>query len=974
MKKRDFLIDGKTKTAEAIGVDLAGLVKGDVHVDIYNRAAFSTDASIYRIVPQCVAAPKDTADIVAVVKYAADNQIPIAPRGAGSGLAGESLTSGIVLDLRRFMDSIIETADDGSWVRVQPGVVLDTLNQHLSKWSRKIGPDPSSGNRAVMGGVVANNATGAHSLQYGYISGHIQSVRAVLADGACVELTETVAAGPQSREGQLAEACLELLGDKQELIEKAQPATKRNRCGYSIQQIVSDSHLNLAKLMAGSEGTLAVFSEMTLRTVPVPKAKGLVQFEFSDFQTMARAVPLIVERGASACELMDHTLIMIARNAFPKYRSVLPAQCAATLLVEQTGDDSQKVQAKIDHTIKTVGSLATGHLEVLDENEQAFLWKARKDAVPLLNREKGPSHPIAFIEDISVDNSQLDKYVVGLESIAKKYDIPTAFYGHAGDGELHVRPYLDLSRPDQIQQMQQIAEEVFLLAWSLGGTISGEHGDGLLRSAFIKRQYGSQYYQLLRGIKRIFDPAGIFNPGKIINDDPDAMVQNLRAVQLKAAEDFQTKLCFQPNEFQYEAEQCNGCGVCLARTDGSRMCPIFRGLNEELDSSRAKANLLSAWMAGEFKELSRDDAKELKNILGLCVNCKMCSIECPAGVDISKIIIEGRAQLSRQTGFTAAELALSHNRWLSVFASTFAPLSNAVMALSITRWALEKTIGLDRTRRFPHFDHGSFIKKARRFLKQQTKLDNPADRVVYFVDSYGNYNDHELGFAVLDVLRELNIEVIVPNQRPVPLPAYVYGNLKTARQDIEYNLRELMPFVRKGYKVVCSEPSAALCLKDEMRMLVDTDDAQQVSEHTFELMDYLKTQLEYSSKTPGSNNPFLQKYADQTLAYHAPCHLKAMRLSGISIELLEKCGMVISDIQGGCCGLAGTAGMQKKHHDMSDAIGSLLHSKIDALAPDIILTECAACKMQIEHLTGKLVLHPIKLLAEAVKEKACDFD
>ncbi|MHC5142120.1 MAG: anaerobic glycerol-3-phosphate dehydrogenase subunit C [Planctomycetota bacterium] len=559
-------------------------------------------------------------------------------------------------------------------------------------------------------------------------------------------------------------------------------------------------------------------------------------------------------------------------------------------------------------------------------------------------------------------------------SIAKKYDIPTAFYGHAGDGELHVRPYLDLSRPDQIQQMQQIAEEVFLLAWSLGGTISGEHGDGLLRSAFIKRQYGSQYYQLLRGIKRIFDPAGIFNPGKIINDDPDAMVQNLRAVQLKAAEDFQTKLCFQPNEFQYEAEQCNGCGVCLARTDGSRMCPIFRGLNEELDSSRAKANLLSAWMAGEFKELSRDDAKELKNILGLCVNCKMCSIECPAGVDISKIIIEGRAQLSRQTGFTAAELALSHNRWLSVFASTFAPLSNAVMALSITRWALEKTIGLDRTRRFPHFDHGSFIKKARRFLKQQPKLDNPADRVVYFVDSYANYNDHELGFAVLDFLRELNIEVIVPNQRPVPLPAYVYGNLKTARQDIEYNLRQLMPFVRKGYKVVCSEPSAALCLKDEMRMLVDTDDAQQVSEHTFELMDYLKTQLEYSSKTPGSNNPFLQKYADQTLAYHAPCHLKAMRLSGISIELLEKCGMVISDIQGGCCGLAGTAGMQKKHHDMSDAIGSLLQSKIDALAPDIILTECAACKMQIEHLTGKLVLHPIKLLAEAVKEKACDFD
>ena len=407
----------KTNTAEAIGADLAGLVRGDVHVDIYSRAAFSTDASIYRILPQCVVAPKDAADIVAVVKYAADNQIAIAPRGAGSGLAGESLTSGIVLDVRRYMDSILETADDGSWVRVQPGVVLDALNLHLSKWGRKIGPDPSSGNRAVMGGVVANNATGAHSLQYGYISEHIQSIRAVLADGTCAELTETVAAGTEGREGQLAQACLELLGNQQELIEKAQPATKRNRCGYSIQQIVSDGHLNLAKLMASSEGTLAVFSEITLRTVPLPKAKGLVQFEFADFETMAKAVPVIVDSGASACELMDHTLIMIARSAYPKYESVLPAECAATLLVEHVADDSQNVQSKIDNTIKTVGDLATGHMKVLDVGEQAFLWKARKDAVPLLNREKGSSHPVAFIEDISVDNSKLDKYVVGLESI-----------------------------------------------------------------------------------------------------------------------------------------------------------------------------------------------------------------------------------------------------------------------------------------------------------------------------------------------------------------------------------------------------------------------------------------------------------------------------------------------------------------------------------------------------------------------------
>ena len=948
------------KTAETIGADLASLVKGDVSVDIYTRTVFSTDASIYRIVPQCVVAPKDESDVMAVIRYAVENGISLAPRGAGSGLAGESLVEGIVLDVRRYMNAVLETARDGSWVRVQPGVVLDALNRHLSKWGRKIGPDPSSGNRAVIGGMVANNATGAHSLQYGYIADYVRSIRAVLPDGTCVELTESMDVDSQGREGKLVGACLALLADKQELIDRVQPATRRNRCGYTIQGIVHDSRVNMAKLMAGSEGTLGVFTEVTLRTVPVPRAKGVVQFEFADFQTMARAVPVIVDGGAAACELMDQALIEMARKTFPRYKDVLPAECATTLLVEHVGDDAQQVRRQIEKTVESVGSLSTKHQVVLNENQQAFLWKSRKDAVPLLNREKGPAHPIAVIEDVSVQNSQLDKYIVGLKRIGKKYKIPMTFYGHAGDGELHVRPYLDLSRSEDVDRMRQIAQETFSLAWSLGGTISGEHADGLLRAAFIKAQYGPEYYQILKGVKRIFDPAGILNPGKIINEDPDVMVKRLRAVALKAAEDFQTELYFKPDEFRYEAEQCNGCGVCLAETAGSRMCPVFRGLNEEVASSRAKANLLSAWMAGKFgHEMS--DAKKLKDILGLCVNCKMCSIECPAGVDISKIIIEGRSQLAKQTGFTSAELALSHNRWLSVLASTFSPISNWVMSLSVTRWMIEKIIGLDPTRRFPHFERGSFIRKAQRYLKQHPLSAEPADRVVYFVDSYANWNDHALGFAVLEVLQKLDIEVVVPNQRPVPLPAYVYGNLKTARQDIQYNISRLMPYVQQGYKVVCSEPSAALCLKDEMRLLVDTDEAKQITENTYELMDYLRPLMETKSLSLGG------QYAKERIGYHAPCHLKAMHLSGISVGLLEKCGVNISDINGGCCGLAGTAGMQKKHHDLSDAMGALLADKIAELDPDLILTECAACKMQIEHLTGRPVLHPVKLLAEALK-------
>ncbi|MHC4553393.1 MAG: anaerobic glycerol-3-phosphate dehydrogenase subunit C, partial [Planctomycetota bacterium] len=824
------------------------------------------------------------------------------------------------------------------------------------------GPDPSSGNRAVLGGVVANNATGAHSLQYGYIADYVESIRAVMADGTAVTLTSEMLADDPAA-GQWIKACMDLLSGQKDLIEKAQPSTERNRSGYLIRNVISKNQtVDMARLMVGSEGTLAVFTEITLKTVPLPKVKGLVQFEFDTFKQMAIAVPIIAGTGARTCELMDRTLMDMARDSFLKYHDVIPADCAATLLVEHTGESLSVVEEKIQQTEKAVGTLSSNSIRVLEADKQALLWKSRKDAVPLLNRQKGFAHPIAFIEDVSVDNSKLDEYIAGLQKIGQTYNIPLAFYGHAGDGELHIRPYMDLRKKEEIQRMRQIADEVFALAWFLGGSISGEHGDGLVRAAFIRGQYGDEYYGLLCQIKQIFDPKGILNPGKIINDDPDIMEKNLRPATLSAADDFQTELCFEPNEFCFEVEQCNGCGVCLSNTPTSRMCPIFRGLNEEIGSSRAKANLLSAWMAGDKSGVDYDDRK-LKQALSLCVNCKMCSIECPAGVDISKLIIEARTKLAHSTGFTMAELALSHNRWLSVLASSFAPLSNWIMGLPITRWFLQKLIGLDKTRRFPVFQRGSFIKKAQKQLLDAEPIADPKDRLVYFVDSYANWNDHDLGFATLDVLRKLGIEVVVPKQRPAPLPAYVYGNIKTAIADMQYNLDQIEPYVRKGYKVICSEPSAALCLTDEMRLLIDSDQARIVADNTYELIEYLNTSLSQNEAIRSKST----SYKGQTLTYHAPCHLKALRAAGISMDLLKKwANLEVTDINGGCCGLAGTAGMQKKHHDLSGAIGKQLAGAIETLNPDIIVTECAACKMQIEHLTGQTVIHPIKILRDAI--------
>jgi FAD/FMN-containing dehydrogenase/Fe-S oxidoreductase len=943
-----------TKTTEQLGSELACLVKGDVLIDIYNRVAFSSDASIYSIRPECVIAPKDEGDVIAVVQYAHRNHIPIAPRGAGSGLAGESLCTGIVLDFRRYMNHIVSIDHNGSTAICQPGVVLDKLNEALAKYKKKIGPDPSSANRAVIGGVVANNATGAHFLQYGYIANYVRKVRAVLYDGSIAELYNDMS--PDEIQNptlqNIARQCVALLADKQDLIAASQPKTRRNRCGYTIQNICRDGRIDLARLMTSSEGTLAVFTEIELASVDVPAVAGLLQLEFASFEAMAKAVPVIVSTGASACELMDQRLMTMARKAFVQYRDVLPENCVATLLVEQVGSTLKQVQEKLARTIDAAGHFSCGRMEVLDAPRQAKLWKSRKDAVPLLNRDKGEKHPVSFIEDAAVEPSLLDKYIAGMENICKKYDISMAFFGHAGDGELHIRPYLDLNNPDDIKRLRNIAEETFELAWSLGGTISGEHADGLVRSPFIERQYGKEYYRLLCKIKNIFDPDGILNPGKIINSDLDVMLKNFRGIKLAAGENFQTELQFADQHYRYEIEQCNGCGACLAVGAG-RMCPVFRAMDQEVSSPRGKANLLRNWLGGNLNKFDGYDIESFRKILSLCVNCKMCSIECPAGVDTSKLIIEARAKLAKYSGFSVTEFALSNNRWMSIFASTFAPLSNWIMQLGLTRRLLEKTMGFDRGRIFPAFERGSFIKKANRYLRMAGPVTNPIDKAVYFADSYARYNDHSLGMTTIKVLRQVGIEVVVPEQRPAPMPAYVYGNLAQVRKDMEYNLRMLLPYVQQGYKIICSEPSAAMFLKDELPLLINSDSARAVSAATLELMEYLN---QFEIINLKSHIPAGRYF------YHAPCHMKSFHGAKFTPDLFAKLDVQVQDLNGGCCGLAGTTGMQKKNRDLCDAIGQPLKEIVEKATPDYILTECAACKMQIEHLTGKSVIHPVMLL------------
>ena len=947
---------------EKITADLAKIVRGDVFADILHRAAFSRDSSIYQIIPLCVVAPRDIADVAAVVKYASANNVPVVARGAGSGLAGESLCSGIVFDMSRYMNRIIGVGDDGGTVVCEPGVVLDDLNNCLAGYNRKIGPDPSSSNRATIGGIVANNSTGAHSLQYGYIADYVESIEAVLVDGSIVEFKNDLDPAEIKNEkvALIAKQCLSVLSGKEAVIAKALPKTKRNRCGYNIARICRNGKIDLAKLMAGSEGTLAVFTKITLKTVPVPPVKALLQLEFDSLDKMAKAVPIIVDSGVVTCDVMDKNVINLAIESLPEYKDILPSGAEVVLLIEHIGSNQEQVQEKIDKTDSAVGTLASGRSVFFEPKQQKRVWKSRRDAVPLLYRVKSKKHPVEFIEDISVDNTKLAEYVAGLEKIRKRYNVSFSCYGHAGDGELHIRPNLDLSDPADLGKMRSIANEVFELAWSLGGSISGEHADGLLRAAFIRRQYGDEVYEMLCKIKSIFDPKGLMNPGKIINADPDIMTKNLRAEHKPLPERLKTDLLFEKDELELELEQCSGCGVCLSKEPDLRLCPVYRALGEELGSSRAKANILHFWASGQLDDGDFESA-EFRKFLDLCVNCKACSLQCPSGVDVSKLMATARAEYARRMGLRRAELALSHNRYLSMLGGIFAPVSNFVMKLPVLKWFLEKAAGLDKRRAMPGFEHTSFLKSGRAYLKACPKIEKPIDKVAYFVDTYANYNDHELGFAVLEVLRANGIEVILPEQRPAPLPAIVYGDVETARRDLSYSVKHLAAAVRDGYKIVCSEPSAALCLKQELRLFVGGEDAKLVSENTYELMNYLLDLFK-----EGRLKPIVNPVAGE-FVYHLPCHLLALG-GGASVKLLKGlCKMNVAELQAGCCGLAGTFGMQKKNYDLSMAISKGLREALHKSFAKNVLTECAACKMQIEFISDCTVRHPIKVLAECYR-------
>jgi len=792
----------------------------------------------------------------------------------------------VVLDLSRHLDAILEIDAEARIVRAQPGVVLDRLNAALRPHGLMVGPDPASGNRAVLGGVVGNNATGSHSILYGHIADHIESLRAVLADGSLVTfrpLDEAAVrrhARRDTLEGAIYRRVPRIVAENRDEIAARFPRHWRRSSGYNLDRLAVEGPLNLAALLAGSEGTLATITEVTLRLVPRPPLKGLAIVHFDDLIAAMEATPLILECEPSAVELMDRMLLDFTRSVpeFARRLTFVHGEPEALLAVEFYGASEAELVARLDRLEAhlTRHRLGRDVIRAVTPAAQADFWGVRKAGLGLLMSRKGDWKPIPFIEDCSVPVDDLAAYVAAIRQAIADQGTEAAFYAHASAGCLHVRPLINLKQAEGAAQMAAISAAAAALVLRFGGAMSGEHGDGLARSQWNEKLFGTRLYQAFRQIKAAFDPQGVMNPGKIVDAPP--LTENLRYAAPYAPREFATRMDFSADGgYAGAVELCNGCGTCLKQDNGT-MCPSFVALREEGHSTRGRANLLRAAIGGLLPPDALD-GPDLYSALELCLACKACRAECPSQVDMAALKAEFLARHHDVHGLPLRARLIGNIALLNRLGCATAPLSNWVAQLPISRRLLEIVVGFDRRRPLPPFARTTFTDW---FRRRPARADAPRGKVVLFHDTYMMYNYPSVGVAATRVLEAAGFEVILPDKKCCGRPMISQGMLDEARQLAEYNIARLAPLVERGLAVVGCEPSCVAALKEEYPVLVPGEAAQRVAENTFLLEDFLVHQQQASGEVlrfrpvPGE------------ALFHGHCHQKALSGTSATERLLRQ--------------------------------------------------------------------------------------
>ena len=965
--------------------DLKGVVKGELLFDDISRTLYSTDASLFEIEPLGVVVPRDEEDVQALVRYAGENQASLIARGAGASLAGESLGAGIIVDFSRHFRSVLDDGADA--IRVQPGVVYRDLTRRLAASGRRFAPQPVHG-ECTIGGMVGGNISGPRAFRHGYMRDHVQALRVVLDDGSASSVGRTSrwppAEGEHGRLQDVVSSVVTLLDQNAETIRACQPRTRFNRCGYLLHDILDAEQLDLARLLVGSEGTLGLFTEIVLRTIPLPLGRSTALLGFASLDAALRAAQTILPTGPTACELMDRRLLRLARGD-AGVAALVPTEAEAVLLVEYEADGPTKARALAFGLIDQFAQADRPPLALAssEADEMDLFWRVREAALSSLAALRGTERPTAVVEDVAVPVEALPEYLRRVRDVLQRREVVATYLISAATGQVDMRPFLDLRRREDGAKLWALADEVYDVVLELGGTISSRFGTGLARSPWVSRQYG-RLYPVFRELKAVFDPRRLFNPGKIVGPVPGALVWPLRrgarGEGQGASEDQSApqdepngqllaprssalapamQLDWQPGEAICEAVSCNGCGQCRTESPALRMCPIFRATHEEAATPRAKANLMRRLLQPDA-DPARLASDEVRAVADLCVNCKMCASECPAHVNIPRLMLEAKAANTAQHGLDRSDWAMARSELFARLGSAFAPVTNAFLSSRTARWLLEKLVGLSSRRRLPAFAQRSFLREAwRRGWTRRPRAARP--RVAYFVDVFANYNDPSIAEAVTAVLHHNGIEVFVPpSQIGCGMAPLSYGDLDAAREAVQHNLRLLADLAREGWPILCSEPTAAVMLRQDALDLLDDPDARLVASQVVECTAFL-WDLHQEGRLKTDFRPL-----NLTIGHHVPCHLKALGRAPAGPELLRLIpGLRVHTIDVNCSGMAGTFGLKAVNYAVSLMAGRPMLEEMSR--PRVLFgsTECSTCRMQMEDGAGKRTLHPVQYLALA---------
>ncbi len=945
----------------------------DVAFDHMTRILYSTDASIYQMMPVGVVFPGNADEIAAAIEITKKHGVPTLPRGGGSSLCGNAIGHALILDLSRYMDKVIDIDVENRTVRTQPGITLGALNQVLAPHNLMYGPDPASGDRATMGGIMANNSTGAHSIVYGMTHDHVLSTEVVLSDGSRVTFDAfdgnwDVRAQRSGLEGSIYRSMSGILDAYSTEIAARYPNTFRHVAGYNLHVLLHHPQPNLAQLMVGSEGTLGVISEAALNLVLIPKRKRLAMVHFSELRAAMESVPTLLETQPAAVEVLDKMLLDLTRNKV-EYRRLLTfveGDPQIVLLVEYTGD----TDAELDRGIQQLKSKLqqinhSGPIVVIsDIQQQANVWYVRKVGLGILMSVRGDAKPIPFIEDAAVPVAHLADYVTEIIETAKATGVEqVAMYAHASAGCMHVRPLVNLKTTAGIRQMRQIAEKSVELVRKFNGTTSGEHGEGIVRGEFSENLFGGKLTQGFRQVKGAFDPDNRLNPGKMFDAprmDDESILRygsqyGLQYEPQTTAFDFREE-----GGFGSAVEMCNGAGVCRKLGQGV-MCPSFQATRDEVHSTQGRANALRAAMMGT---LGTDglSSRELYDVLDLCLSCHACKSECPSAVDMAKLKAEFTYQYYKEHGNPLRSRLFANIGYINQFAQPFAPLVNAVMN-GPGKWFLTR-LGIHSKRSFPRLAPRTFSAWYRGY-KQHGEASNDAKSVVFFHDTFMEHNEPHVGQAAVKVLEAAGYEAIVLlDKKDSGRPAVSKGMLEQAASLARHNIELLAPYAQRGIPIVGCEPSVMAMLVDEYPDLVPGEDAEAIAGGAMMLEAFILSKAE-----AGEIEPRFDPKPRRVL-YHGHCQQKATFGTESTLQLLELIpNCTVEEIDSGCCGMAGSFGYEREHYDLSIQLAEMsLAPAVRAADPaTIICASGTSCREQIGHTTDREALHPIEIFADALE-------